>query len=58
MCEMYTWRKAKHIHKIQTQLLVREEVTAGVQLKKKSGRGSQGAWRQDELIGGKSPVVK
>jgi hypothetical protein len=21
------------------------------------GRGSQGAWRQDELIGGKSPVV-
>jgi hypothetical protein len=26
--------------------------------KKKSGRGSQGAWRQDELIGGKPPVVK
>jgi hypothetical protein len=25
---------------------------------KKSGRGSQGAWRQDELIGGKPPVVK
>jgi hypothetical protein len=23
-----------------------------------SGRGSQGAWRQDELIGGKLPVVK
>jgi hypothetical protein len=23
-----------------------------------SGRGSQGAWRQDELIGGKPPVVK
>jgi hypothetical protein len=22
------------------------------------GRGSQGAWRQDELIGGKSPVAK
>jgi hypothetical protein len=22
------------------------------------GRGSQGAWRQDELIGGKPPVVK
>jgi hypothetical protein len=23
-----------------------------------SGRGSQKAWRQDELIGGKPPVVK
>jgi hypothetical protein len=26
--------------------------------KKVSGRESQGAWRQDELIGGKSPVLK
>jgi hypothetical protein len=26
-------------------------------LKKKSGRGSQGAWRQGELIGGKPPVT-
>jgi hypothetical protein len=25
---------------------------------KNSGRESQGAWRQDELIGGKHPVVK
>jgi hypothetical protein len=25
--------------------------------KKNSGRESQGAWRQDELIGGKLPVV-
>jgi hypothetical protein len=24
----------------------------------KNSRESQGAWRQDELIGGKSPVVK
>jgi hypothetical protein len=23
-----------------------------------SGRGSEGAWRQDELMGGKPPVVK
>jgi hypothetical protein len=29
-----------------------------VQLKKKIGDESQGAWRQDELIGGKAPVVK
>jgi hypothetical protein len=33
-------------------------ITAGVQLKKISGRGFQGAWRKDELIGGKPPVVK
>jgi hypothetical protein len=26
--------------------------------KKISGRDPEGAWRQDELIGGKSPVVK
>jgi hypothetical protein len=26
--------------------------------KKISGRDPQGAWRQDELIGGKPPVVK
>jgi hypothetical protein len=29
-----------------------------VEKKKISGRESQGAWRQDELIGGKPPVVK
>jgi hypothetical protein len=33
-------------------------MTASVQLKKKSGRESQGAWRQDELFGGKPQVVK
>jgi hypothetical protein len=26
--------------------------------KKNSGRGSQWAWRQNELIGGKPPVMK
>jgi hypothetical protein len=26
--------------------------------KKIPGRGSQGTWRQDELFGGKPPVVK
>jgi hypothetical protein len=58
--------KAKHIHKRQAHLLVWEEVfigtmTARVQLQKereKSGRAPQGAWRQDELMGGKPPVVK
>jgi hypothetical protein len=34
-------------------------MTAGVQLRKKySGRESQGARRQDELLGGKPPVAK
>jgi hypothetical protein len=37
-------------------------MTARVQLQKKkkkiSGRQPQGAWRQNELIGGKPPVVK
>jgi hypothetical protein len=31
---------------------------ASIQLKKITGRDSQGACRQDELIGGKPPVVK
>jgi hypothetical protein len=35
-------------------------MTADVQLtkKKNSGRESQGAWHQNELIGDKPPVVK
>jgi hypothetical protein len=31
---------------------------AMLQLKKISGREPQGAWHQDELIGGKPPVIK
>jgi hypothetical protein len=31
-------------------------VNSGIQLKKNTGRESQWAWRQDELIGGKSPI--
>jgi hypothetical protein len=33
-------------------------MTASVQLKKIAGRETQGACRQDELIGGKPPVAK
>jgi hypothetical protein len=34
-------------------------ITASVELENKiTGRGSQGACRQDELIGGEPPVVK
>jgi hypothetical protein len=31
---------------------------SSVEKKKVSSRASQGAWRQDELIGGKPPVEK
>jgi hypothetical protein len=33
-------------------------ITARVQLEKFSGGGYQGAWSQDELMGGKPPIVK
>jgi hypothetical protein len=33
-------------------------MTASVQFKKISGRESHGAWREDEVIGGKPPVMK
>jgi hypothetical protein len=64
MCDTYIWRNAKHIHKSQTHPLVREDVTQGLRpqgyscKKKISGRESQGARRQDEMTGGKPPVVK
>jgi hypothetical protein len=42
----------------QQQLYLRT-ITASVQLENEiTGRESQGACRQDELIGGKPPVVK
>jgi hypothetical protein len=27
MCDTYIWRKAKHVHKKQTHILVRKDVT-------------------------------
>jgi hypothetical protein len=55
--------KAKHSRKRQTSSSHQggcyiRTITASVQLEKISGRGSQGAWRQDELIRGKPLVVK
>jgi hypothetical protein len=61
---MYTWRKAKHIHARKTifsseRLLHKDYNRKGsVEKKNISGRESQGTWCQDELIGGKPPVVK
>jgi hypothetical protein len=46
--------RAKHIHERQTHRLVREDVmNRKGSVEKKIGRESQGAWHQDELIGGK-----
>jgi hypothetical protein len=54
-CQAYSWETNPSSR--QRGCYIRT-ITAGVQLKKNSGRGSQGAWRQDKLIGGKPPVVK
>jgi uncharacterized protein (UPF0305 family) len=64
MCKIYTWRKARHIHKRQTHLFVKRMLhkdfyrKGSIEKKKISDRESEGSWRQDELIGGKPAVVK
>jgi hypothetical protein len=59
MCDTYTWRKVKHIHKRKTHLLVREDYDRKGSVEKiVSGRESEEAWRQDQMIGGKLSVVK
>jgi hypothetical protein len=61
---MCTLGKVKHIHKRQTHPLVREDAALGLRpqefsrKKEISGRESQGASREEELIGGKPPVFK
>jgi hypothetical protein len=62
MCEIYTWRNTKHIREdnpiFSSERMLHKDYYRRSSVKKKSGRGSQGARRQDELIGGKPPVVK
>jgi hypothetical protein len=51
---------AKHIHKRQTNLLVREDATKGGKgsvINKVYGREFRGSLLQNELIGDKPPVV-
>jgi hypothetical protein len=62
MCITYIWRKAKHIHNRQAilsseRVLHKDYYRKGL-VEKNSGRGSQGAWHQEEMIGGKPPVIK
>jgi hypothetical protein len=62
MCNMYSWRQAKHIHKKQTHFL--SERTLHKEYYRKNSVEKilvlivKGSWRQDELIGGKPLVVK
>jgi hypothetical protein len=41
-----------------SESVLRKDFDSKGSVEKISGRESQGAWRQDELIGGKQPVVK
>jgi hypothetical protein len=52
MCDTYTWQG-----QVYTQALNKDYNRKG-SLEKISGRDPQGDWRQEELFGGKLPVVK
>jgi hypothetical protein len=63
MCDTYTWRKAKPIHKrqhiISSEGVLHKDCDSWGSVKKiVSCREPQGACSQDELIGGEPPVVK
>jgi hypothetical protein len=60
MYDTHTWRKAKHIHKRKPNFSWERTLHKDYYRKisvgeKNSGRDSQGAWRQDGMIGGKPP---
>jgi hypothetical protein len=64
MCDTYTWQRRslfirdKPIHSSERALHKDYYRKGSVAKKKKiSGREPQGPWRQDQLIGGKPPVV-
>jgi hypothetical protein len=59
---MYTWRKAKQFDKGQTHFssdrMLHKDYYNQSSIEKISGRGSQEAWSQDELIDRNLPVEK
>jgi hypothetical protein len=63
MCDMYTWQRRvlfvgeNHILSSENMLHKAYDLSGSVS-RKISGREPQGTWRQDELIGGKPPVIK
>jgi hypothetical protein len=54
MCDTYTWQNVI----ISSERMLHKDYDPKTRLKKISGRDAQGDWRQDELIGGKPPVVR
>jgi hypothetical protein len=63
MCEIYTWRKAKQLNYTQPifsseRMLHKDYYSKSSVETQISGRGSQGAWSQDEVTGDKQLVVK
>jgi hypothetical protein len=66
MFDKYTWQKAKHASVLRDKPILSSERILHMDYdrkgsfakKKISGRDPHGAWRQDELIGGKPPVVR
>jgi hypothetical protein len=65
MCDMYTWQRPS-IFKRDTPIFSSERVLhkdydrkgSVAPAPKPSGRETQETWRQDELAGGKPPVLK
>jgi hypothetical protein len=59
-CDTYTRQKGKHKSKpiFSSGMLLHNDYDRHSSVEKISGRDPQGAWSQDELIGGKPPVVK
>jgi hypothetical protein len=49
-------KRDKHIP--WSEMMLRKDYDRKSSVKKKTGRDPQRTWHQDELIGGKSPVVK
>jgi hypothetical protein len=46
------------LHPSSCQRMLHNDYIRKCSVEKNTGRESQGAWRQDELMGGKQPVVK
>jgi hypothetical protein len=63
-CDTYTWQRrslfVRHTHILSSEKMLHTDYNrnGSVAKKKISGREPQGAWCQDELIGGKPPFVK
>jgi hypothetical protein len=56
---IYVLSRRNSVFKLSSERMIHKDYDRkGSIAKKNSGREPQGAWRQDELMGGKPPVVK